>query len=75
MFKIGDKVRRIRDSFGGMETGDVATVSGVLNTGDLQLIEYSGNHSVFNFELVKKTPKKVVKRFGIADFMDGLNKK
>ena len=77
MFKIGDKVKRINGSFGGMNKGDIGTIIEINESG-LKLKEYVGTHVTYNLkliELMKEKPKKVIKRFGIANFMDELNKK
>ena len=78
MFKIGDRVRRINDDFAGMEEGDIGTIVGFNDVGDISILEYGGikkHHSAWKFELVKEKPKKVIKQFGIVDFMESLDKK
>jgi hypothetical protein len=78
MFKIGDRVRRLEDEYCGMNPGDIGTIVGFNDVGDISILEYGGikkRHSAWKFELVKEKPKKVIKRFGISDFVDGLNKK
>lgn len=51
-FKVGDRVRRINDYFGGLAVGDVATVLNCEGN-DTKLVDYVGwNFSTDNFELV-----------------------
>lgn len=49
-FKVGDRVRRVRDMHMGMSPGDTATVTGFIDSGsELLLQEYGGSHCVKNF--------------------------
>jgi len=78
MFKIGDRVKRIAGDFCGMSPRDIGTIIFILDNKNISIEEYGGiekKHISSNFELVKEKPQKIIKRFGIADFVDGLNKK
>lgn len=78
MFKIGDRVKRIEDDYQEMFPGDIGTVIAVDIFGDIAIEEFGGSgkfHSAYKFELVKEKPKKIIKKFGIAVFMESLNKK
>jgi hypothetical protein len=76
-FQVGDTVRRIEDQWCGMRIGDIGTVIAVNSVGDIAIKEYGGNdywHSARCFELVKKQ-QKIIKKLGIANFMDSLDKR
>jgi hypothetical protein len=61
-FKIGDKVRRLREKHSGMSPGDVGIIVDIQQDGSLNIEEYGGmdySHDESNFELVEeKTIKK-----------------
>ena len=53
-FKVGDKVRRIKDAFCDMKTGDTDIITFIrLNALDLR--KYGCGHASYNFELVEPT--------------------
>jgi len=58
VFQVGDKVRRIRDSHGGMNVGDIATVKSLKDSKGrydpyhIWLVEYASGHSRSAFELI-----------------------
>jgi hypothetical protein len=54
-FKVGDKVRRISNSFRGMTVGDTAIIKKINVSGNLMFIEYRDSlHNFRNFELVSR---------------------
>lgn len=52
MFKVGDKVRRVKGYYGNMEPGDVATVKAVSAAGHVELVGYGLGHDTESLELV-----------------------
>lgn len=53
-FKKGDKVERIEDSFQGMDVGDTATVTLIVDTITIMLDKYGGSHSATKFKLIPR---------------------
>lgn len=55
-FKVGDKVQRVYGNSGGMEVGDIGTISKVLTNGqDVELVEWPDVlHLVSRLELVQE---------------------
>ena len=75
-FKIGDRVQRIHLSYENMNVGDIGIIIAILANDDCcEIGGYSGFHDQRNLKLIEENVIKSVKRFGIADFVDGLNKK
>ena len=69
-FVVGDWVRRVRNSFHGMNPGDESIVKSMNGNGNIQLDKYVGNHDPLNFELVKESSSKVgkgVKMFKVGE--------
>lgn len=62
MFKAGDRVRRINDSYNGMKVDDVATVDYISIVGHVRLREFEGDHSVKCLELLPEGPVRTVTR-------------
>jgi hypothetical protein len=54
-FKVGDKVRRLKNEFGKMKPGNIGTIKSIENKIDIKLIEFDGEHDVRNFELVQSS--------------------
>lgn len=52
-FNIGDVVRRIEYSYGGMNVGDEAEVIGYNDFGNVKLDKFDGGHAEDNLELVE----------------------
>lgn len=63
-FKVGDKVKRVKGVYHGMEIGDISTVvktgTGPDGTGGIVLEEFggTGSHDEAMFEIVEETEKK-----------------
>lgn len=53
MFKVGDKVRRVKYEHFGMKAGDVGTVSSMGMCGRVELEEFEGHHSVRCLEIAQ----------------------
>lgn len=59
-FKLGDLVRRVSGSYGGMRPGDTATVTGVTCDGSrISLTGYSSGHDSRNFCLADTAPRSI----------------
>lgn len=56
MFKIGDKVKRIKDFHCGMDVGDVGTIHHIAGRNSILFKEYPGSHDSGKFELFKEVP-------------------
>ena len=54
MFKVGDKVRRVKDTFRGMQEGDIDTIESLTRDGNMYLTSYSGIHDLNVFKLVEE---------------------
>ena len=59
MFEVGDVVRRISGTSGNMVTGDIGTVSEIINDEWMELVEYGDRHLLERFELVERKEKTV----------------
>lgn len=57
MFEVGDIVRRKKGTSGNMVTGDIGTVSEIINDEWMILIEYPKEHLMNRFELVERKEK------------------
>lgn len=57
MFEVGDIVRRIKGMSGNMVTGDIGTVSEIINDEWMELVEYEERHLMERFELVERKEK------------------
>ena len=71
-FKVGDKVRRIKDNHGGMKKGDIGTVVSS-DSIDTELKEFGDSgvtHMTSNLELVKKGKQPKVTHLIIYDLTD-----
>lgn len=55
MFKVGDKVGRVKGSHRGMLQGDVGTVKNVLGGVTVELVEYGHGHDIKNLAPVLET--------------------
>ena len=54
IFKVGDKVRRIKGMSGEMVTGDIGTVKKIVNNEWMEIVEYpEERHLIDRFELVE----------------------
>lgn len=54
IFKVGDKVRRIKGMSGEMVTGDIGTVKKIINNEWMEIVEYpKERHLIDRFELVE----------------------
>ena len=51
-FKVGDKVRRVKDEWYGMRVGDVDTIKYISSDLTISLHKYGSGHSSRSFELV-----------------------
>lgn len=60
-FKVGDRVRRIKDSYFDMKPGDTDTITSVrIKTPTLELKKHGTGHSSYNFELVEPTLQELI---------------
>ena len=54
IFKVGDKVRRIKGMSGKMVTGDIGTVKKIVDNEWMEIIEYpEERHLIDRFELIE----------------------
>ncbi len=53
-FKVGDRVRRVKNDYRGMKIGDVSKIVSI-DRAWIELEDYKGEHKMENFELVEKT--------------------
>ncbi len=53
--KVGDKVERIEDSFGGMVTGDTDTITLIRSLNSIiALAKYGDGHDIRKFKLISR---------------------
>jgi hypothetical protein len=66
-FKVGDKVRRIKDSWADMKPGDIGTIE-KLDYAHLYFKEFDGGHDIDYFELVETNNmnKKFKNKFAVT---------
>lgn len=69
-FRVGDKVRRVKDNYCGMEVGDEDTVVAVKDT-SVELKRNGNGHSPSSLEIVEDTSKHHVHREAIIAWANG----